>query len=372
MARYYIGHCLLCGSENLPFGRFRNGGVVGSVSAGRWVHFLLAIARMNSNNAPAMIDAFVSLNEVTEKLGTKFVYYNIHEFFDQTRNVPAGSNPTAPGKNEPNINAADETAIGEMVEDLMGGAKECDMKREDIYPSVKTHYLINKLLEKTECNAFTAPCFDVCATRRFNEERFTFCLNHSLNNESAIPSSCEYDIPALLSMVMLSNMARCPAYMGNTIPNANRLDVMDRFDEPVVAEKLKDMDNLVLTWHSVPNRKLKGYDTRTAPYSIRSFAYSGWGATIRYDFDQDEGQTVTMCRIDPTCSKLFVARGTIVCGIGYDKQNCTAGVFFQVEDSDDFFEKISVVGNHNPLIYGDYFDQMVKLGKTLGFEVLTA
>jgi hypothetical protein len=31
-----------------------------------------------------------------------------------------------------------------------------------------------------------------------------------------------------------------------------------------------------------------------------------------------------------------------------------------------------VVGNHNPLIYGDYFDQMVKLGKTLGFEVLTA
>jgi hypothetical protein len=31
-----------------------------------------------------------------------------------------------------------------------------------------------------------------------------------------------------------------------------------------------------------------------------------------------------------------------------------------------------LVGNHVPLVYGDYFDQVVKLGKVLGLEVITA
>lgn len=334
---------------------------------------VLAFNRMSSNNAPGMIDSFICLDDVSNKLGVRFVYHNIHEFFDQTLNVAVGTNPTAPGKDEPNINDEDELKISRMTEELITGAVECDMQREDIYPSMKAHYLINKLLHKTGCNAFTAPCFDVCATRRFNEERFTFCLNHSLNNENGIPSACEYDIPALLSMVMMSNMAGSPAYMGNTIPNPVQNEMTKGFvSEPSVEQALEGMDNLVLTWHSVPNRKLKGFDTPSAPYSVRSFAYSGWGATIRYDFNPDKGQKITMCRIDPTCNKLFIARGTVVCGIGYEKQNCTAGVIFQVEDSRDFFEKISQVGNHNPLIYGDYFDPMVKLGKILGFEVLTA
>jgi L-fucose isomerase-like protein len=193
-----------------------------------------------------------------------------------------------------------------------------------------------------------------------------------LNNANGIPSACEYDMPGLMSMVLLSNMAKSAAYMGNTIPNPLESIVLRSFDEPAVKEELKDMDNLVMTWHSVPNLKLKGFESPALPYAIRPFAHSGWGATLRYDFSGDKGQAVTMCRIDPTCSKLFVAKGKIVAGIGYDKANCTLGVLFQVRDSRDFFEKISLVGNHNPLVYGDYFDRLVKLGKILGLEVITS
>ena len=169
--------------------------------------------------APAMIDSFVSLSDVTAKFGTRFRFYNIHEFFDQIYNVAAGSNPTTPGKNEPNITNEDEIQINAMTEALIKGTEDCHMSYEEIYPSMKAHYLVQKLLEKTDCNAFTAPCFDICATRRFNEERFTFCLNHSLNNENGIPSACEFDTCATLSMVVLSNFAKAAPYMGNTIPN---------------------------------------------------------------------------------------------------------------------------------------------------------
>jgi L-fucose isomerase-like protein len=255
------------------------------------------------------------------------------------------------------------------------------MTYEDIYPSMKAHYLINKLLERTECNAFTAPCFDVCATRRFNEERFTFCLNHSLNNENGITSACESDMNSVLSMVVLSNFAKAAPYMGNTICNPIRTGLLQYFiksgllnPESVgsVIKELEDKENLVITFHAVPNRKFKGYDTKDAAYSIRSFAHSGWGATIRYDFTEDEGQEVTMCRFGPDCKTLFVAKGIIVGGIGYDDVNCSEGVIFQVKNTKDFFQKMSLVGNHVPLVYGDYFDQVVKLGEILGLKVLTA
>ena len=335
----------------------------------------LTLVRMNSTTAPGMLDSFTSLENVTTRLGTRFVHYNIHEFIDQTLNVPDDTNPTTPGKHEPNINDKDEVEINRMTDEFIGGAVECDMKRENVYPSMKAHYLVNKLLAKLGCNAFTVPCFDICATRRLNEERFTFCLNHSLNNENGISSACEHDTCALLSMVVLSNAAKAPAYMGNTnvnpLKNGVRTQGVRPLAEGIIGE-LEDIENLVLTWHSVPNRKLKGYNTKTAPYAIRSFTHSGWGATIRYDFNQDKGQKITMCRFDPSCTKLFVAKGNIVGGTGYNDVNCSEGVFFQVKDARDFFEKQSLVGIHIPLVYGDCFERIVKLGKILGLEVLTA
>lgn len=78
-----------------------------------------------------------------------------------------------------------------------------------------------------------------------------------------------------------------------------------------------------------------------------------------------------MCRFDPLCEKLFVARGTIVAGIGYKDENCTEGAFFEVADAKRFYECSLQVGNHVPLVYGDVYDNAVALAKLLGLEVLT-
>lgn len=344
---------------------------------------VLALTRINSNNAPGIYDSFLSLNDVTAKLGSRFRFVNIHEFIDQTHNIPADTNPTTPGRHESNINDEDEKEIEKMVDTFIKGASENHMERENIVPSMRAHYLINKLMDKMGCNAFTAPCFDICASRRFNEERFTFCLNHSLNNENGIPSACEYDMCALFAMIILMNTAKSAPYMGNTIPNPIKTGSLAAMTEHglglinsegvfALEKELEGMDNLVFTFHAVPNRKLKGFDHPPAPYGIQSFTHSGWGATIRYDFAKDKGREITMCRFDPTCSKLFVACGTIVGGIGYRDKNCSEGVVFQVADSKDFFEKISLFGNHHPLVYGDYFKQLVKLGKMLKVEIVTA
>ena len=324
---------------------------------------------------------FVNLEHVTDVLGTQFTFVNIHELLDQTHVGKSGENYTLPGRAALNPTQEDVQEMEALADDLMGNAAECDMERKEILNSERFYITVKKMLDYYGCNAFAAPCPDACATRRLNEEHMTFCLTHSLLGEMGVPSACEYDIPAALSIAILSTFADAPAYMGNTTHDAKAMttgryglppffhtDIDDKCLDVVKA----DPDNVILTWHAVPRRNMRGWDAPKAPYAIRPFAASGFGATLRYDFTQDAGTPITMCRISPACDKLFVAKGEIVGGVGYEDYSCSEGVFFRVKDGNDFFQKQLEVGNHVPLVYGDYFDQVVALGKQLGLEVITA
>lgn len=345
---------------------------------------VLAITRVNSTTSPSAIDSFLSLNQVTEKLGTRFRYVDAHELFDQLSYAAPDSNHTLPGHNGLNPTDGDMEKIGVLTDELMADAEEVEMEREDVFNSMKAYYVVKKVMDYQDCNAFTIPCPDVCATMRLDKEKITFCSTHSLLQEDGIPSACEYDISALISLIILMNLSRKAPYMGNTIKGVNETISSPKFagfwaqmfrhpssQEEDIA-RVKDIKNVMLTWHSVPNRRLNGYDEEPAPYSIRSFARSGFGTTIRYDFNQDIGKTVTMLRFDPNCTKMFVAKGVIVGGIGYKDTNCSEGVFFQVKDQRDFYAKQAEFGNHVPLVYGDYVDEINALSKVLNLEVVQA
>lgn len=342
---------------------------------------VMCVNRFNGNiSYHCASDSFIDLEKVTDKLGTKFRYVNLHEFIDQLQEIDPTTNYTTPGRVQENINEADMVEVNKLVDELMAGAKECEMSREELVRSVKVYYLAQKLLKKNECNAFTAPCPDTCSTCRINKERFTFCLSHSLNNENGVPSACEYDVAAVLSKAALQAVANKPSYMGNTAiltrTDGTRVDdgLQMHFSVDHIGQErwdsLKGVPSIIMTGHSVPNRKMNGFDAAPVDYSIRSFAYSGFGATLRTDFNDDKGQVVTMCRFSADCEKLLVSKGTVYGGFGYELTNCTLGSLLQVEDSDRFFKAQLEVGNHVPFVYGDYFEEMVELGKSLGLEVL--
>ena len=325
-------------------------------------------------------DSFISLDKVTEVLGTKFRFANLHEVIDQIQEIDPTTNYTTPGRKQENINAEDMVIVNEVIDELMTSADPCAMERENMIPSVKMYRLVQKLLEVNECNAFTANCPDACSTCRINKERFTFCISHSLNNEQGIPSACEYDIAAAVSKAALQAISGKPSYMGNTavltLPDGTLTEdgyVMHFSKDHVGPEKwdaLRGTPNIVMTQHSVGNRKMKGFDEEGARYAIRPFAYSGFGVTMRRDFDHDKGQVITMCRFSPNCDKLLVSKGTLTGGFGYDMDNCTHGALFQVADTQKFYNAQIYVGNHVPFVYGDYADELAELGRILGLEVL--
>lgn len=267
------------------------------------------------------------------------------------------------------------------LEFAMRTGKPCAITQACCAAAITSAEFLSRGLEFYSFDCFTAPCPDLCATRRLNEKQFTMCLNHSLNNEQGVPSACEYDLGAVVSKLMLQAIGRRPSYMGNCFTSPIRNGVRaplpkalfftpDHVDEKTV--ELADAENVVLTFHSVPNRRWESFDEDFRPYAIREFARSGFGATFRYKFEEDAGQVITMCRIDPTCEKLFVAKGTILTSMGYTQTNCSMGVFFQVKDSKDFFQKQAAIGNHMPLIYGDFEEQVIQLGELLGLEIVRA
>ena len=101
-------------------------------------------------------------------------------------------------------------------------------------------------------------------------------------------------------------------YMGNTCPvpfEGGALQARFGTSEEDFEKLMENPHDLYMMQHSVAHRRLK--DTgKNSKYAVRHFAYDQkFGAVLRHDFDDDAGQTVTLCRFSPDGSKLFHWQG---------------------------------------------------------------
>ncbi len=326
------------------------------------------------SGAKNTLDTFVSNETVTKKLGVHFRSFNIHEFMDELHPITEEGNYTTPGRtNTPNITEEDIAEAEKMAKELVAGASDVDVENKFLVNSLKGYLLVKKNLDHYGANAFSLPCPDLCSTRRINKEQLTFCLSHSLLNEEGIPSACDSDLNALISMTALIAVSGNAPFMGNTnpLPVVNgEIKPFAHFDADSTKE-LDDITNLYNTNHSVPSRKFKGIAGSCSAYGIRHFAHDqGFGAVLRYDFNQDKDQVITLLRFSPDLKKMLVGKGTIVNGGGYDLNNCNGFVNYRVEDQKKFFEAHCQVGMHLPFVYGDFTEELSELGKMLDIEVM--
>lgn len=336
---------------------------------------ILCVSRFGSTTSYSSVDAFNSFEQISNHLGARFRFVNLHEFFDCMSPATEEGNHTTPGRKTPNLTEEDLAEANRIVDDLCAGAAENAMTREKMLPSAIAFVTVRKYMDLKDCNGFTMPCPDACSTRRLNQGQFTLCLTHSLNMEEGIPSACEYDTDAVLSQQALIAVSGKRPYMGNTCPipfEDGHLSARFGTTPEQLAKLEENPDNLYMMQHSVAHRRLADPD-KNASYAIRNFAYDqGFGVTIRYNFDVDAGQKITMCRFSPDGSKLFIGSGEIVMGGGYEGYNCSQLVYFRVKDQDDTWTKQCMAGNHCTMVYGDYVRELTDLAKALGIEALVA
>ena len=339
---------------------------------------ILCITRFGNPTSYSSVDSFNSYEAITAKIGVRFRFVNLHEFFEDMSHeaLPEG-NCTTPGRKTWNRDEKDLELANRITDDLISGAEEVTMDRDKILQSAMAYVMVQKYLDLKDCNGFTMPCPDACSTRRLNEIGFTACLTHSLNQEMGIPSACEYDLAAVLTQQAIMAVTGKRPYMGNTCPipfEDGHLSA--RFGTtPEQLEKLEKMgetENIYMTQHSVAHRRIQDPD-KNSKYAVRNFAIDqGFGATLRYDFDQDAGQKITMCRFSPDAERMFIGSGEIIMGGGYEGNNCSQLVYYKVKDQANTWKAQCLAGNHVVLVYGDYVQDLIDLAESLGVEPVVA
>jgi hypothetical protein len=239
-----------------------------------------------------------------------------------------------------------------ITDHLTKNAEKVHMKREYVVRSVNFYLGVKNLMKKYGCNAFTTDCFEICPDGRLASKiKAVPCLAHSLLKDEGIPSSCEGDIGALLTMAVLMYMSGKSIYMGNL--------------------GLSSTENVMRFGHNVPGLKMKGFDKLNLPYIIRNFTAGGWGATIHYDFSLDKGQEVTLARFNPLANRVLAIKGEIVGCEGFDKVGCALIALIKVKDSKEVFYRSCDFGRHFTMVYGDVLSQLKELADLMRFEVVT-
>ncbi len=234
----------------------------------------------------------------------------------------------------------------QLTRELIQGAEQSDMTFEQLLPSVRFYVAVKRMLEMYDCNAFTIPCFEICATRVMEQERVTFCLAHTLLKDEGIPSACEGDVNVLLSIAVLMYLSGKSPHMGNT-------SVVDR------------AENIIAVHHDVPGLKMKGLEGERLPYGIKNFTVGGWGGTLRYDISRDVGEPVTILRFNPLGDSFIAAVGEVVGCQGYMDVGCSLQYRIRIEDADEFYRCMQDYGHHFALVFGDYGRELERLAEVL-------
>jgi len=130
----------------------------------------------------------------------------------------------------------------------------------------------------------------------------------------------------------------------------------------------KPEENLISISHDVPGLRMEGLEKPPLPYSLHEYHDWGYGTTVYVDMES--GREVTIARFSPNVDKVFVNKGTIVAcnNIGY----CRIQIIIKVPDAQEFLRKQRDYGNHHAVVYGDYVEELNKLGDILGVRVESA
>jgi len=289
------------------------------------------------NRVPwGVISNNTNLDNVKAKYGMGYEHMNYNNFFGYMDEVE---------RNKEMIGYADDIA-----KKLLENSNSSNMTQKDISKSVLFYLTVASMMKKQHCNAFTIECFELCSSLNPWNRKFTPCLTHALLKDSGIPSVCEGDINALLSMMVQMYMSHKAIYMGN----------------PAVDKE----NNHLNIHHSVASLKMFGIDDKSSsPYDIHSFMKAGYGATLRHDFSRNVGEQVTVGRFDPTGTKMLISSGEVIGGGGLKGFGCANNVKIKIPNGRAFWKAEQNYGHHLTFVYGDYTHQIEDLGELMNFEV---
>jgi len=217
-----------------------------------------------------------------------------------------------------------QTSDAEAAKEAVSFAKNAtacvEPDRATLIGAVKIYLAIKSIVAEYQLAALTIRCFDLLSS-----PKNTGCFALALLNSAGITASCEGDIPALLTMMLIKGLSGQPTFMANPASI-----------NPVTGE-------MIAAHCTIPI-------TMIQKYTIRSHFESGIGAAVQGDFPPGP---VTIARVGgKDLTSLFVAEGQAATVTNPEETLCRTQVRLTIapEKARQMLEK--PLGNHHILATG--------------------
>ena len=264
---------------------------------------------------------------VTRKLGVEIVLVSGVEFLAEMRGI-------------------EEAKVDAVAREWATNAQAVtEPTQSDILQVARVYLATGKILKKMNAQAAAVGCLEMMYS--FDLEPPCFAL--AALRDEGIPASCEADVSALLTMLVLSYLANKPAYMGNVV-------------------RADPENNLVMISHGCTPSRMGGLDQPPQPYTlVHSYSrYFTRGSGLTSFVNLEKGRQVTVARMARNLDRICAAAGEIV---GCRDTLCDRTTLdLRVKDARQFFH--NAPGNHHVVVYGNHLAQLRGLCRILGMDLV--
>jgi len=190
--------------------------------------------------------------------------------------------------------------------------------RKSVPDAIRIYNALKVLVETHDLGALTIRCFDLLGT-----VHNTGCYALAKLNSEGIPSSCEGDVPALLSMMVAQALTGCTGFQANPA----RIDVQT--------------GEMLFAHCTIPFNMVDefNYDTHFE---------SGIGVGIHGHFPEGP---VTVFKLSGTLDRAFIAEGELFRN-QYEQNLCRTQVWLRLSPADARYFLTDPIGNHHIIIPG--------------------
>ena len=225
-------------------------------------------------------------------------------------------------------------SVDKMLPYREGAYKEYGAKtsrKGDLKQSLYVYGALKEICKKRKLDGFTLRCFDLV-----NEKKQTSCLAFGMLNDEGIVSTCEGDVPSLLTMYLCQLLLEQPSFMANPA----RIDTKKK--EVVYA-------------HCTCPFKM------TTSYRLDTHFESGLGFGIKGELKRE---CITAVKLSPDLDKVRILSGRIVDNLD-EKNLCRTQIRVAFDDSIEELIK-DPYGNHMIFVYGDHEEELKALFEYIG------
>ena len=204
---------------------------------------------------------------------------------------------------------------------------------KDVFESAKCYSVLKAIFEREKADAVMMTCLPGL---RVPHKHVPPCMGFMDMRDEGIPTGCESDLDATLTMMLLQYLFDRPGFQHNPSSDTER--------------------KLYFGAHCTAPSKMQGAGGPREPYALRNHAEAGWGCVPQVLFPVGQKVTFGKYHSQSKPPNMVVYSGTVVgCPSNPPAGGCRTNMELKLDEGTD---PVQVKSHHLCMCYGEYAAQL--------------